>query len=423
MADRWGDAGRHGTGGQHLFSPTFGWLVTGVVVWLAAMAHQRTCETRVAGQNVNAMLRLCYSDLPIAFQNQLATGHSPYAGSSPVDQPPLVGLAMVVLRALVGLVHPVRDGVAAQQALDGANLFMMLAAVLFGACFLVVLLTQVAVPRTRAAGRRQASGWVLAALCLTAFTVGMVNWQLLGAALLMGSLWAWHTRRWIACGLLAGFAVTASGHLLPLVAVLAVLCLRELDWSRLLRTAGVASAVVVAVNLPAVVLWPSGWTTWVRSQLLPPVGLGGLWQDLLPDGPLQAVVARVLVALTVLLIVGVLLFTLLGRLTPRPEQLLLVALGVTFTLAPGYSPQVALLLVPLVAMSRPPGWAAAFAASEALYWAAVFAYLNGSLRFGERGGETPYALAVVVRLTVLLVITLSVLAETWSPHPERRPAT
>ncbi|CAI9403074.1 hypothetical protein [Aestuariimicrobium sp. T2.26MG-19.2B] len=418
MADRWGDAGRHGTGGQHLFSPTPGWLVTGVVVWLAAMAHQRTCETRVAGQNVNALLRLCYSDLPITFQNQLAAGHSPYAGTSPVDQPPLVALVMVVLREVVGLVHPVGAGVTGQQALDGANLFTMVAAVLFGGCFLVVLFAQLAI-RGRLAPGRRASGWVLAALCLTAFTVGIVNWQLLAAALLMGSLWSWHTRRWISSGLLAGLAVSASGHLLALIPVLAVLCLRDLDWSRLLRTAGVASLVTVVVNLPAVLLWPSGWTTWVTSQLLPPVGLGGLWQELLPDGPVQVVVARVLVALTVLGIVAVLLLTLLGHLTPRPEQLLLVTLGLTFILAPGYSPQLALLLVPLVALSRPAGWTAVLAASEALYWAAVFAFLNGSLRFGERGGETPYALAVVVRLTVLLVVTLSVLAETWTARPER----
>lgn len=436
----WGGRGNHGRGGGVLFNPTIGWLIVGVVVWLAAMAHQKTCETTVAGEPVNAMLRLCYSDLPITYQNQLASGHSPYFtadGGSAVDQPPVTGALMAFLRTLVAVVHPVREGVSAQQALDAANLFLVLASIVFGLCFLVLLRTQLVTSRLlrrSTAGR----GWTLVALCLTVFTAGMISWELFGAALMTVSILAWHRGRWLVCGIAAGLAACASGFLLPLLPVYAVLALvravrqetsRPNPWAPLGLTAGVAAGIVVLVNLPVALLWPSGWTAWLRAQLLPDVGLGALWQQLLPEeGRSATVVARVLVLVAALLVTAVLLAVVLHgtgrRMSTRtasapdlhPEQLLLVVLGITFLLAPTYAPQQALLLVPLVALCRPPHWVAVVAAAEAIYWAAVWAYLNGSLRFGTHGGETPYALAIVLRQSVQLATVLSVVVEAW-PRP------
>lgn len=431
-----------------LFSRTAGWLLVGTLVWWAAMAHQRTCETTVAGEQVNAMLRLCYSDLPITFQNQLATGHSPYVATPPVDQPPLVALLMTVLRLFVAVAHPVHDGVTPQQALDGGNLFLVLAAVVFGVCWLVLLrtvlalLTRATTPDTRTPGTTtpdtttpdtgaRPHPWTLAALSLTTFTAALISWEMVGATLLVTALWAWHTRRWLACGVLAGLAGLASGFLLPLIAVLAVLALVEIlrgraDWPRFGQTAGVAAALVFVGNLLVILTAFTGWKQWVTAQLRPDLGLGSLWQHVLPEGgPTSVLVARLVVVFTTLLVAALLGLALLGRLEPRPEQLMLVVVGLTTVLAPTHSPQQALLWVPLVALCRPPRWVALAAASEALYWGAVWAYLNGSLRFGERDGTTPYALAIVVRITVVLITCLSVLVEVWRdlPEPHPRPMT
>ncbi|MGJ6980656.1 hypothetical protein ACSDQ9_09035 [Aestuariimicrobium soli] len=436
----WGGAGRHGRGGAALFSPTLGWLTVGIVVWCAAMLHQRTCETTVAGQPVNAMLRLCYSDLPITYQNQLASGHSPWFtgdGGAAIDQPPLTGALMALLRSLVAVTHPVREGLTAQQALDAGNDFLVLASVVFGVCFLVLLRTQLATSRllgrpTRVGMEGRGQGWTLAALCLTGFTAGMVSWELLGAAAMMIALWAWHARRWWLCGIAAGAAVGASGFLLPLVLVLATLAVaspgrgtRPADSGRAhprhgpALAAGVAAAIVVLVNLPVALLWPAGWRRWIMAQLVPDLGLGAIWQQLLGENnPASTLVARVLVLVTALLVVAVLLAVVLGVVEARPEQLMLVVLGITVVLAPTYAPQQALLLVPLAALCRPQGWVAVLAAAEALYWGAVWAYLNGSLRFGPRGGETPYALTIIVRVTVVLITVLSVALECWR---SRRP--
>ena len=409
-----------------LFSRAAGWLVVGTLVWWAAMAHQRTCETRVAGEQVNAMVRLCYSDLPITFQNQLASGHSPYAATPPVDQPPLVALLMAVLRLFVAVAHPVHDGVTPQQALDGGNLFLVLAAVVFGVCWLVLLRTVLSLLSSASASGAAAHPWTLAALSLTVFTAALISWEMVGATLLITALWAWRTRRWLVCGLLAGLAGLASGLLLPLIPVLAVLALVEIfrgraEWSRLGLTAGVAAALVLVGNLLAAATTFTGWTQWVRAQLLPEVGLGSLWQHLLPEGPTSVLVARLVVVFTALLVAALLGLTLMGVLELSPEQLMLVIVGLTSVLAPTHSPQHALLWVPLVALCRPPRWVALAAAAEALYWGAVWAYLNGSLRFGERDGTTPYALAIVVRVTVVLITCLSVLVEVWrdlrAPHP------
>ncbi len=398
--------GRHAASASGWFDPRLAWGAALVLTWLLALWHQTTCFQPSVTDRRNTLMRLCYSDLPLAWTSHLA-GLAPYAHGE-AQPSPLVALLQIPLRLLVRPYAQIGPGLPPEQLRLGANAFMVISAVvlLFALLALggaVLSLLQ----RTALVGELSptARAHCLAALALTALTVSMINFDLLAAALLMAGLATWIRGSQLAPGLLLGLAAVTSGLALwGLVGVVLVLVFGS-RWNELLRVAGSALATMVVVSLLAVISGRTNPATWLGQQLDPDVGLGSLWY-LLELGRFTAA-GPIATGLTLIGVVAVaaLLAQWPGlqlRATANPDlqgfvvlRVVALLVAIAQSVTTNHTPQQALLLVGLVIVIRPGLGALIWAVINACYFAAVFGYLDG---YFSQGSTWIYKLATVLML-------------------------
>jgi uncharacterized membrane protein len=412
-----------------------------VVFALSLVQHQPCVNTNWSSDQARYG-KMCYSDVPYLYTGRgYAEGLWPYSdsdGRSEVTEYP-VGISYVAwLGAKLTQLDPSGPPLA-ERHYGGADRLWSLPGMatevntyFFVTALLMCLFGLVAT--WFLAGTHRGRPWdglyfVLSpALLLT----GLINWDLMAVAFVAGALWAWSRDKPLLTGVMIGLGAATKLYPLFLLGPVLIVAWRRrrlgaFGWA----TLGAALAWVVT-NLPA---WLTGFEQWKvfwSFNSTRGADLGSLWLVLQDAGhtvtPQTINVWSWVIFGAVCLAVGVL--GLMAPETPRLAQLGFLVIAGFLLVNKVYSPQYVLWLLPLAAMARP-RWRdlLIWQAGEALYFAAVWAFLGGVLASGT--GQTPvYDWAILLRVAAELYLVVIVVRDVLRPEhdplrqaePARAPA-
>lgn len=434
-----GPVGVHADRSGIWFNPAPVALVLATLTWLLCVLHQRPCRQDTYGHTVDALKRLCYSDIPIAYQGSgLATGQHPYRDFA-LAQGTVTAAFMVVARSISRLFgFRAAAGVTPQQELDASYAWFLASAVLLFVFFLALVAAHLLLGRSSsrlqpggsgrpAPLRERVRSWdaVLVAGSPVVAAAGLVNWDMLAASLVGLALLAWAVRRPMLAGLLFGLAISSKFYPVVIVLGLVLLCARAGRTRAATRlVVGTLLAWLVA-NLPVLLTAPSNWLKWYTTWTGTRADLGSIWFLLNAWGvrvPRPGIVGA-------LLFVAALAFVAQRILTaprrPRVGQVAFLLVAALVLIDRGYPPQHALWLVALVVLARPTitDWAV-FSIAELLYFWAVWGHLDSLTTVGD-DPDVWYWAATLLHIGALLWISSRVLRDMRQPwnDPVRTPFT
>jgi len=254
------------------------------------------------------------------------------------------------------------------------------------------------------------------ALALTA----LINWDMLPVVLVAAALWTWSRDKPVATGVLIGLGTAAKLYPLFLLGGIAVICLRRRRWAELALVCAAAAVTWVVVDLPAYLSGPAEWRVFWSFNSERGPDLGSIWLVL------QQASGAAITPETVnhwswgfflLWCAGVAVLGLRAPSTPRLAQLGFLVVAGFLLVNKVYSPQYVLWLLPLAVLARP-RWRdqLVWQATEVLYFASVWWYLDGALQ--PAGGDDVgfYWIAIVLRLLGELYLVALVARDVWSPR-------
>jgi uncharacterized membrane protein len=346
-------------------------VFTAVVCMLGLLAKQPCRANAWTGDNIYP--DLCYSDIGFLYRlrGDFADNSSPYAGPSDnaLEYPVLTGGFMWASAWVTGVVDGSDDETGRSRTFFDITVLMLVA------CALV---TTVLVART---ARSRPWDAALFALSPGLLLAGFINWDLFAVALTAGFGLAWARRRPVLAGALLGLAIAAKFYPVVLLGPVFLLCLR----SGQLRSFGrmfVAGVVAwLAVNVPAILLWPHGWAQFYTLSRVRGAGFGSPWYALdrsgwtIADGSVLNAVSSGSFLLLCLVIGGLALF---AHRRPRVGQLAFLVVAAFAMTNKVYSPQYVLWMLALFPLARP-RWRdlLIWQGAEAAYFVAIWWHLQG----------------------------------------------
>ena len=134
--------------------------------------------------------------------------------------------------------------------------FFDVTAVLLAVCAVAAVLAT-----ARAAGPDRRWQALMVALSPALILNAFVNWDLIAMALTALGIAAWAARRGVWAGVLLGLGVATKFYPLVVLGALLLLCLRAGRLKDFARTFAAAALAWLAVNLPVMIVAPSGWAT------------------------------------------------------------------------------------------------------------------------------------------------------------------
>ena len=426
-----GPVGRHGVRAGLWFDPIPWAGLAALATWLVLLWHQHDCVQTTAGHPVNALLRLCYSDIPLVYQGSgFASGLMPYTGFA-LNYGPTTAAFMVVARWFSELLgYPSRPGLSPQQVLDASNAWLLVTAVMLFAMFVALVGAHLVLGRSsardtsgRLTGRVRSWDALFVAGAPVVATAGLVNWDMLAAGLVGLGLLAWALRRPMLAGALLGLAAGSKFYPLVIVIGIVVLCIRAGLRQPAVRLMIGFLAAWLIVDVPVLLAAPSAWLQWYTNWLHNGADLGSIWwvlQDAGVSVPYPGVIGALLwlstAAFVVSRVVG-------APRRPRVGQVAFLLVAGVVLWDKGYPPQHVLWVLPLLVLARPVmlDWAV-FTGAELLYFWAVWGHLNGSTVTGGQK-DLWYWLAILLRISVLVWISTRVLRDMQRPwgDPVRAP--
>jgi uncharacterized membrane protein len=360
--------------------------------------------------------QFCYSDIPVLFVGRgLIMGifpYSPRALQHPLEYPVGTGAVMDLTARLSRWLEPTIGPESLQMY------FIVNVLVLLG--FALITVAAVAALLHRLGGRPADS--LLVAGAPSMILAGTINWDLVVVAATVLALLAWaYDRPWLA-GAMIGVGTATKLYPIFILGPMLVLCLRQQRMPAFWRAAAAAVIAWTAANLPVALKYPDGWLEFFRFNADRPADYGALWYALKLVGfPVPGL--NVVAPLSFVLLCGA-----IGALAwwapraPSIEQLSFLVVAAFLVTNKVYSPQYVLWLLPLAVLARlhvPFGRAlrdfAIWQAAEAMYWAAVWMYLDGS-----SGGW--YPLAIGVRIVVMCWYAGQIVRDVQARAPEPQPA-
>ncbi len=409
-----GPLGRHVAPGGSWQDGALWLTLIGAMTWIVLMLRQLPCRQTVVGKTVDPFAAMCYSDIPVLYQVRgQAQGHLVYV-QTPWEYPVLSGAFVEVARFITELLgFRSRESIDGQRALDNANVYFAVTAVLLYCCFAVLLETQ----RRLAGGDGWRTGLMLAVSPIV-IADGLINWDLLAVMLTALALYQWSRRRPGWAGLVLGLAIAAKLYPVFLLGPLLLLCWRAGRLQAYGRTLAGAAAAWVAVNLPLYLLTPTGWTYFWTFNADRGADLGSVWYvlklggiDLTTDA-----VSALSLGLFAAMCAGVAALIVVAPQRPRLGQVAFLVVAAFLMVNKVYSPQYALWLLPLLLLARPVVRdVVVYTVAELAYFAAIWGHLAGSLHPGSGGPDRIYWLAVLARVGVTLWLCVVVAIDVLNP--------
>jgi uncharacterized membrane protein len=259
------------------------------------------------------------------------------------------------------------------------------------------------------------------ALILSAF----INWDLIAMGLMMMSLAAWAARRPVLAGVLLGLAVATKFYPVVVLWPLFLLCLRAGRLRAFWITTGSAAVAWLVVNLPFIILAPSGWATFYVYSSERGADWGSIWYFFeylrWPGVDTYSVHSLNLIWVGVFLVAcaAIGLLALAAPRRPRLAQLIFLTTAAFLLCNKVWSPQYVVWLVPLVVLARPKiiGYLL-WQAAELGYFYAIWAYLitvSASASTSGAIGPHLYFAALVARFGAVLLLSGLVVWECLRP--------
>ena len=406
-----------------------------------------TPDQRVANwQNQRAYYELCYSDtVPLYGAELLSQGKFPYKSSwleldsagrpqtrydgttavRHMEYPVLTGLYQYVSMTLAKTYTAVAKSTRWPVLSGVAEVVMFFNIAAFGLA-LAWLATVWATAML--AGRRIWDAALVAAspiLIFQAFT----NFDALATGLALGGMLAWARRRPVLAGVLIGLGVSAKLYPALLLLPLLLLGVRTGRLRDVARTAGVAVAAWLAVNLPVMLAYPRGWSEFFRLNTRREQDMDSLynvvrsftgWQGFDPGLGFwePPVVLNGVVAVLMLLCCGAIGYVALtAPRRPRVAQLAFLVVAAFLLVNKVWSPQFSLWLVPLAVLALPHRRILlAWMTIDALVWVPRMLYL-----FGEQNKGLPeqwFTTTVLLRDLAVLCLMALVVRQIYRPEQD-----
>ena len=405
-----GPLGRH-AGSRLVLGPAV-ILVLATLSWLVLMGHQSSCRQTDPNTSINAIARLCYTDIPVLYQARgLSEGQVVYV-TAQWEYPVLTGGFVDVARRITDLFGtPASPNLTPQQVLTDADIFYSVCAFMLFACFLALVVLQ-----RHMGGKRWWATGLMVAVAPVVMAEGLINWDIFAVVLAAAALFTWSRKHPYASGIFFGLAVAAKLYPLFILGPLLLLCLRSRrlrDFGKLLLPAAVTWLLV---NMPVFFASPSGWLYFWQFNVDRGADLGSVWYVMSLAGLPVPNPGMWSFLLMVLGCIGIAALIFLAPRRPRVGQVAFLIVALFLIVNKVYSPQYALWMLPLLALARPTWreWAI-FNVAEVAYYFAIWGHLAGTLHPGDGGPDRVYWLAVFLRVGVSIWLMIVVINDLMNP--------
>ncbi len=378
-----------------------GVLIAATLLSMAlAFAEKIPCRSGAWYSYAKQFQDSCYTDIfPLYYGEGLSAGQVPYIGHH-VEYPVLIGGAMQLAAWLVSGVSQATRGVG----------FFDVTVVLLAVCAIAGVL---ATARALGPDRRWQALLVAfsPALILSAF----VNWDLIAMALTALGIAAWAARRGVWAGILLGLAVAAKFYPLVVFGPLLLLCLRTGQLREFAKTLAAAVAAWLAVNLPVMIIAPSGWATFYVFSKDRGADWGSIWYmfeyfnlPVVGNSQLSAL-NKLSAVFLVVAVAAIAVLALAAPRRPRLGQLCFLVLAAFLMTNKVWSPQYIIWLVPLAVLARPRLWPyALWQLAEIGYFFGIWGYLIFVYRSGGNAVTGYLGISTGWYFTLLLARFLAV---------------
>ena len=388
--------------------------VASVLGMALAFLDKLPCRSGAWNSYTGQFQDFCYTDIyPLYYGEGLATGKIPYTGH-PVEYPVLTGWTMQVAAWLVNFADTYAAG----------EHFFDITVIILGACGVAAVLAT-----THAAGPDRRWTMLLVALSPALILGAFINWDLVATAFCMLGIAAWASRRGVLAGVLLGLGVAAKFYPLVIFVPLLLLSIRTGQLREFAKTLGAAAFAWLAVNLPVMILAPSGWGWFYAFSRSRGADWGSIWHyfeylnvPLLGDYQLSTL-NFMSAAFLALSLAGIAVLTLAAPRRPRLAQLCYLVLAVFLITNKVWSPQYGVWLVPLAVLARPRLWPyLLWQLAEIGYFLAIWAYLlfdyaqQGHVFSGYQGINNGwYFAALLFRLGTVALLAAYVVRDILQP--------
>jgi uncharacterized membrane protein len=391
-------------------------VAASVLGMVLAFAEKAPCRAGAWNTYTSQFQRACYTDIyPLYYGEGLAAGKVPYTGHK-VEYPVLIGGAM---QAAAWLVRNV------SVAIRGREFFDVTVALL-AVCAVVGVLAS-----ARALGPRRRAWALMVALSPALILAAFINWDLIAFALTMLGIAAWAGRRGVWAGVLLGLGVAVKFYPLVVFGPLLLLCLRAGQLRAFGKTLAAAVVAWLAVNLPVLIVAPSGWAYFYVFSKDRGADWGSVWYmfeyfhlPVLGDADLSAL-NDLSAGFLILACVAIGVLALAAPRRPRLPQLSFLVLVAFLMTNKVWSPQYVIWLVPLAVLARPRLWPyLLWQAAEVAYFFGIWGYLifvfssEGNPVAGYQGISTGWYFATLgARFLAVGLLAAYVVRDIL--HPER----
>lgn len=340
-------------------------------------------QVRLNWDNQRQFVGLCYSDLVASYEQDkltpadLAKGAFPYRThwtqsdgdgaqtKAYLAEPALTGLFMYVSAQAARGWGLLADTLGLPKTLDVVNYFNISAV-------LLSLFWLLAVWATMMTDRRRLWLGALMALSPLLFFHAFTSTDVIAIAMVAVAMLCWTRGRPGWTGVFAGLGAAAAVYPLLLLPAIAVLCVRQRELRRLAVVVGAAAASWLAINLPLMILYPTGWSqafrVW-RDRGVEPDTLYRLISMATGWNPSTALLNGIVLLLLIAVVAAVAYIGLRASGEPTLAQLMFLLVAGFLLFGKEWTPQSSLWLVPLAVLAVPyPSAVLAWMTFDALVW-------------------------------------------------------
>jgi uncharacterized membrane protein len=391
-------------------------VAASVLSMVLAFADKVPCRSGAWNNGYKQFQDFCYTDIyPLYYHEGLAAGQVPYV-DHPVEYPVLIGGAMQVVAWLVrGFSVAIRG----REFFDFTVLLLAL-------CALAAVLAT-----ARAAGLDGRWQALMVAFSPAFILNAFVNWDMIAMALTALGIAAWASRRSVWAGVWLALGVATKFYPLVVFGPLLLLCLRAGQMREFGKMLAAAVITWLAVNVPVMIIAPSGWAYFYVFSQQRGADWGSIWYlfehynvPVLGNyqlGQLNLMSA----AFLALALAAIALLALAAPRRPRLPQLCILVLAAFLMTNKVWSPQYIIWLVPFAVLARPRFWPyALWQLAEIGYFFAIWAYLlfvyhsDGAVFTGYQGLDANvYFLALAARFLTVALLAAYVVRDII--YPER----